>query len=82
MKRTGGGAATAGGMDFQHRISAWMVVQVLAEKDGTLPWNLSTGMTLEWIQCETQHPLDDLQVFIGCFSPANKINLIPVTDPA
>lgn len=57
-----GGAATAGGMDFQHRVAAWVAVHILAEKDVTPPWDLSSGTTLEWIRCETEQPVDDLLV--------------------
>ena len=62
MRRSGGGAATAGGMDFQHRVAAWMAVHILAEKDATLPWHLPTGTTLERLRCETEQPVDDLLV--------------------
>jgi hypothetical protein len=60
MRRSGGGAATAGGMDFQHRVAAWVAVHILAEKDATPPWDLPTGTTLEWLRCEKEQPVDDL----------------------
>lgn len=59
---TGGGAATAGGEDFQHRASAWMAVHTLGEKDATIPWDLPTDTTIEWLRCETEQPVDDLLV--------------------
>ena len=62
MRRSGGGAATAGGMDFQHRVAAWVAVHILAEKDATPPWDLPTGTTLESLRCETEQPVDDLLV--------------------
>jgi hypothetical protein len=62
MRRSGGGAATAGGMDFQHRVAAWVAAHILAEKDATPPWDLHTGTTLEWLRCETEQPVDDLLV--------------------
>jgi hypothetical protein len=62
MRKSGGGAATAGGMDYQQRVAAWVTVHILAEKDAAPPWDLSTGTTLEWLRCESDQPVDDLQV--------------------
>ena len=62
IRRTAGGAATAGGMDFQHRVTAWVAVRILAEKEISLPWNLPVTATLEWLRCETEQPVDDLLV--------------------
>ena len=62
IRRPAGGAATAGGMDFQHRVTAWVAVRILAEKDGSLPWDLPGTATLEWLRCETEQPVDDLLV--------------------
>ena len=69
-----GGAGAAGGFDFQHCVAAWMAVHILAEKGSSLPWDLPAGTTLEWLQCETWEPVDDLLlgtsdnglVFIQC----------------
>ena len=41
MRRLAGGAATAGGMDFQHRVTTWVAVRILAEKEVSLPWHLA-----------------------------------------
>lgn len=57
-----GGAATAGGMDFQHRVAAWVAAHVLAEKSATAPWDLPADTSLEWLRCETEQPVDDLLV--------------------
>ena len=57
-----GGAAAAGGMDFQHRGAAWVAVHILGEKNATTPWDLPAGVTLEWLRCETEQPVDDLLV--------------------
>jgi hypothetical protein len=59
---TGGGAATAGGMDFQHRVAAWVAIHILSENDVAPPWNLPVETTLEWLRCETEQPLDDLLI--------------------
>ncbi len=40
MRRSGGGAATAGGMDFQHRVAAWVSFEAIVESlGGKLPFN-------------------------------------------
>lgn len=57
-----GGAAAAGGMEFQHRVAAWVAAHILAEKEATPPWDLPAGATLEWLRCETDEPVDDLLV--------------------
>lgn len=61
-KRPAGGAATASGMNFQYCATAWVAVWVLAEKEVSPPWDLPVGTTLEWLRCETEHPVDDLLV--------------------
>lgn len=62
IRRSAGGAATAGGMDFQHRVSAWVAVHILAEKSATPLWDLSYDTTSEWFRCESEQPVDDLMV--------------------
>lgn len=57
---TGGGAATAGGMEFQHSVSAWLAVLMLAEKNAVVPWCLPAGTTIDWLRCETEQPIDDI----------------------
>ncbi|MHB8386397.1 NACHT domain-containing protein [Metallibacterium sp.] len=47
-------------MDFQHRVSAWLAVLILAEKDAVMPWCLPAGTTLDWLRCETEQPIDDI----------------------
>jgi len=58
----GGGAAAVGGLDYQHRVGAWVAVHILAEKDVMPPWDFPAGTTLEWLRCETDQPVDDLLV--------------------
>jgi len=58
----GGGAAAVGGLDYQHRVGAWVAVHILAEKDIMPPWDFPAGTTLEWLRCETEQPVDDLLV--------------------
>lgn len=84
---TGGGAATAGGMDFQHRVSASLAVLILAEKDAALPWDLPAGVTLDWLRCETEQPIDDIMAGTSAhgliFIQAKKtLNLSTGTDSA
>ena len=62
MSETAGGAATASGMDYQHRATAWVVVRILAEKEVSPPWGLPATTTLEWFRSETEQPVDDLLV--------------------
>lgn len=57
-----GGAAAAGGMNFQYRVTAWVAVEILAEKGASSPWSLPEGTALEWLRCETEQPVDDLLV--------------------
>jgi len=59
---TGGGAATASGMDFQNRVAAWVAVHVLAEKDAGATFGLPNDVFLEWLRCETGQSVDDLVV--------------------
>lgn len=61
-KNKSGGSAAAGGMDYQHRVSAWAAVLILAEQDSVVPWNLGTGNIFETLRCETEQPVDDLFV--------------------
>jgi hypothetical protein len=60
--RTAGGAATQAGTDYQNRVAAWIAVRILAEKDASPPWDLPSHVTLEFIRCETEQPVDDLLV--------------------
>jgi len=60
--RPAGGSATAGGMDFQYRVAAWIAAHILAENDASPLWNLPVDTTLEWFRCETEQPVDDLMV--------------------
>src|SRR5438067_13930464 len=62
MANSGGGAATAGGMEFQHSVAAWAATHTLAEEDAPPPWDLPAAATLDWIRCETEYPVDDLLV--------------------
>ena len=62
-----GGAAAAGGMDFQHRVAAWLAVRILAEEGAAPLWDLSMRATLEFIRCETGQPVDD--ILIGTAEP-------------
>ena len=59
-RKSGGGSAAAGGMDYQHRVAAWVAVHILAEKGAALPWGLPSNTTLEFLRCETEYPVDDL----------------------
>ena len=58
---SGGGRATAAGIEYQSRVGAYFCVQILAEKD-IVPaaWDFETNETLEAIEGETNYQVDDL----------------------
>lgn len=62
FSQAGGGAATAGGMEYQHRVAAWVAVHILAESAVSVPWNFPEEFPLISLQCETNQPVDDLLV--------------------
>src|SRR5262245_3386156 len=61
-RRQAGGAATAGGMNFEYRVAAWVAVRILAGIEVSLPWEFSAETTFEWLRCETEQPVDDLMI--------------------
>ena len=58
----GGGAATQSGTNYQNRIAAWLAVCILAEEAVSPPWNLAADVTLKFLRCETEQPVDDILV--------------------
>lgn len=58
----GGGSATQAGMDFQNRVAAWVAVRILAEQAASPPWDLPERVTLNFVRCETEQPVDDLLI--------------------
>src|SRR5689334_19701309 len=59
---TSGGAAGAGGFNFQHAVTAWVAVRILAGQGAPPAWELATDTTFDWLRCETEQPVDDLLV--------------------
>lgn len=59
---TGGGAATQAGTDYQNRIAAWAAVHIIAEQNATLIFGLPTNVSLEYLRCETEQPVDDIKI--------------------
>lgn len=57
---TAGGAATAGGMDYQAQCAAWISVQILAAGAAPPIEGLWTG-PLDRVDCETAEPVDDIR---------------------
>src|ERR1700730_9253945 len=57
-----GGAATALGMAFQHRVAAWLSVRVHADTNVGPLWDWPNASTIEFIRCETEQPVDDIMV--------------------
>jgi signal recognition particle GTPase len=62
IARSGGGAATQAGINYQNRVAAWIAVSILAEQDVAPPWILPAHVTLIFLRCETEQPVDDLLV--------------------
>lgn len=60
--RTGGGAATQAGINYQNRVAAWLCVRILAEQDAAPLWGLPEDVTFNFIRCETEQPVDDILV--------------------
>lgn len=61
-KRTGGGAATSAGVEFQNRVTAWLAVRVLAETEARPLWGWPSQSYLRFFRCETEQPVDDILV--------------------
>lgn len=58
---SGGGEATAGGVEYQSALAASVAVAMLS--GGTISaWNLPAGTRIEFIWCEAPHAVDDLYV--------------------
>ena len=55
-----GGPATAGGTGFQDGVTAWLAAVILAEAEAVPPWSLPAATTLEAVEAETDHPVDDI----------------------
>lgn len=58
----GGGSATQVGISYQNRVAAWMAVSILAEAEATPLWELPANVTLKFLRCETEQPVDDILV--------------------
>lgn len=61
-KRTGGGAATNAGIDYQGSVAAWYLCKLLAESGATLPCDLPNDDKFTQIDFETSEPTDDINV--------------------
>jgi hypothetical protein len=64
-RRSGGGAATHSGTDYQNRAAAWTAVRILAEQNASAPWGLPATVTLDAITCETSQSTDDFLEGVG-----------------
>src|SRR5687768_4138762 len=61
---TGGGHATAGGVEYQALLTASVAVAMLS--GGTVSaWNLPSGTRIDSIRSETSEPIDDLNVALS-----------------
>ena len=59
---SGGGRATATGIEYQARVAAYFCVIILAEKNISSAWNLANDETFEIIEAETKNQVDDLLI--------------------
>lgn len=57
-----GGAATAGGVDFQSRLAAWVATAVLAETHAPPLWDWPEASSFHSVYAETGEAVDDLLV--------------------
>lgn len=65
-RRTGGGGhATAGGVDFQARVAAWLGVGMLAETEFEPPWGWPRNVTIDSVRSETGESADDIWVRVS-----------------
>jgi hypothetical protein len=64
-KGQGGGAATAGGVEFQARVAAFYGVAMLCEQLVPAPFDLGGGVVIEAIRCEVDAAVDDTQLALS-----------------
>lgn len=57
-----GGAAGAGGFNFQYSVTAWAAARILAGAGAPPAWELPANTIFEWLRCETEQAVDDLLV--------------------
>jgi hypothetical protein len=57
-----GGAATAGGVDFQGLVGAWVAVHLLAEAAVSVPWDIPADVVFTSLRAEVDAAVDDVQV--------------------
>ena len=58
-RRTGGGAATQGGVNYQNRVAAWVCANILADRAAA---PIGPESVAEYARFETSEPVDDLLV--------------------
>ena len=58
-RRTGGGAATQGGVNYQNRVAAWVCANILAERPAA---PIGPESVADYARFETSEPVDDLLV--------------------
>lgn len=56
-RRTGGGAATQGGVNFQNRVAAWICVNILTERPS---FPIGSQGAAAYARFETAEPIDDI----------------------
>jgi hypothetical protein len=59
-KGAAGGAAAAGGTEFQAYGAAWLAVKLLIGNFSKLPWDLPEGTVIRRVECEQDEEVDDV----------------------
>lgn len=60
MQLNSGGAAAAGGTEYQALVTAWACTLMLSES--VPPWDWPAGSFIRTVQCESVHEVDDLVI--------------------
>jgi hypothetical protein len=61
-RSSSGGAASAGGSDFEARVAAWFAVAVLADSAMSPRGDLSEATRFHFVQCQSSQDVDDVLV--------------------
>ena len=65
MASASGGAAGAGGHEYQAQTAAYYGVGMLCAPVFTVGWELPSGGTVEAVRCETEGQVDDVELLLS-----------------
>jgi hypothetical protein len=60
-----GGSAGSGGFTFQHRVTAWFAVRILAETAVSSLFGLPSTVIMNSVSCETNQSVDDILILLS-----------------